>query len=320
MCACVPGKALVPPTPLSSPLRVLFPSPSDPSEEDASSVHTSDAGQIPDEGDIQVEITEVKQPERSGDAGCLWGQYQEEGSQGSQWEDPEVVVTWTFTNEVEIRTEECKTPSDGPEPREPSGTTPIYTSPPPPETDESSTVFSSDRQMSLTLRNFLGAGAHGTVLSADWAEGQRQVAVKVSHKLFISELDYTEPGLKNLKNELDVLKALKQSREYGELGSKFFPELFKSWQDAKNVYFAMDLYPWNLEDLRWANPNWDASTGDKILWAAEMVCFWFAFFLLPRLCIPADSWCSGSSSDANIASRHQASQRLHHVGQTHHHW
>ena len=267
-CACAPGIVVIPPSPLPSPLRPLSPSPSDPSREDTGSAYTSSADQIPDE-DVQVEITEVKQPSRNGDASYLWDQFQE----GSQWGDPETVITWSVTNEVEIRTEERDVIFNGPEPQEPSDTTPTYASPSPVETDEASTLFSSDGRMSLALRNFLGAGSHGTVVSADWAEGRRQVAVKVSHKLFISELDCTEPGLRNLKNELDVLKALKQSREYGELGSNFFPELFKSWQDSKNVYFAMDLYPWNLEDLRWADPNWDASTGDKLLWAAEMVCF-----------------------------------------------
>lgn len=247
-----------------------------------------------------MEITEVKQSERTGDASYLWGQLQEEGS---QWGDPETIATWTVNNEVEIRTEERRTSFDGPEP---SGTTPTSASPPSAESDEASTLFSSDGRMSLTLRNFLGAGSHGTVVSADWMEGQRQVAVKVSHKLFISELDYTEPGLRNLKKELDVLKALKRSREYGELGSNFFPELFKSWQDSKNVYFAMDLYPWNLEDLRWADSDWDATTGDKLLWAAEMVCSRFTFVPPPRSRVRTDSWRSGPPSNANPTSRHQA--------------
>jgi hypothetical protein len=256
-----------------------------------------------------VEITEVEHPSRAGDASYLWGQLQETGS---QWGDPEIVVTWTVMNEVEIRTDAF----DG---LEPSDTTPTYVSPPPAETDEATTLFSSDGRMSLTPRDSLGAGSYGTVVSADWVEGQRRVAVKVSHKLFISELDCTEPGLRNLKNELDVLKALKQSREYGELGSNFFPELFKSWQDAKNVYFVMELYPWNLEDLRWANPDWDASTGDKLLWAAEMVRFRFTFVPLSRSCVPADSWCSGPPPNADLTPRHKAGQRLRHVHQTPHH-
>ena len=280
-------------------------------------MHTSGVDQIPDEEGIRVEIAEVEQgvePKHPGNARSdvvarphyLWGQLQEEEI---QWGDPETTVTWTITNEVEIRAEE---------PQELFATT--TTPPPPAETEESSALLvSSDERMTLTVRNFLGAGAHGTVVSADWAEGCRQVAVKVSHKLFISELDYTEPGLKNLKNELDVLKALKLSREYGELGSNFFPELFKSWQDAKNVYFAMDVYPWNLEDLRWANSDWDASIGDKLLWTAEMVCFHFAFASLSCSPISADSRRSGPASNANFTPRHKAGQRFHHVHQTCHH-
>lgn len=134
--------------------------------------------------------------------------------------------------------------------------------------------------MTLALREFLGAGTYGKVVSADWTETRRQVAVKVSHKHFISELDHGESGLKTLRDELEVLKVLKQSREWGELGSNFFPELFKSWQDAKNVYFVMDMYMQNLEELRRADPKWDV--GDKILCAAEMVvtCFFLLCFFL----------------------------------------
>lgn len=235
-----------------------------------------------------MEITEVG-PNKVAHPCDPWDQIQER----SQWGDPEAIVTWAFTNDVEVQT---KTPS------------------PPAETEGTPTfLLSSDGRMTLALRSFLGAGSHGTVVSADWAEGYRQVAVKISHKLFISELDSTEPGLKNLKNELDVLKALKQSREYGELGSKFFPELFKSWQDGKNVYFVMDLYPWNLEDLRWVNSDWDATTGDKILWTAEMVRFHFAFVSLSCSPIPADSWCSGFAPHANPTPGYQAGKCLHHV-------
>ena len=201
------------------------------------------------------------EPDLAGDAEFdPWGQVQGEES---QWGSP--LVDSLITNGVEMRTGQ-------PDPSL------IFnglssTAPPPAETDEAPTIYSSDGRMSLTVRKFLGAGAHGTVLLADWEEGRREVAVKVSHKLFISELDCKEPGLRNLKNDLEVLKALKKGKEYKALGSKFFLELFKSWQDEKNVYFVMDMYPWNLDDLRWADPNWDASIGDKILWSAEMVCF-----------------------------------------------
>jgi len=286
------------PSPLSPSPRALS---STFSRGDASSTHTCNTGQIPDDGGIQVEITEVHQGAKlqlTGDAkpeDCEpWGQIQ-----GNQWGDPVTVATWNFTDGVEVQT---GTPS------------------PPAETEGTSTfLLSSDGRMTLALCNFLGAGSHGTVVSADWAESYRQVAVKISHKLFISELDSTEPGLRNLKNELDVLKALKQSREYGELGSNFFPELFKSWQDAKNVYFVMDLYPWNLEDLRWANPDWEATTGDKILWTAEMVCFHFAFAPLSYSSISVDSWCPGFASHADLTPRHKACQRIRHVHQAHHH-
>ena len=248
--------AVIPP-PLSSTVST-----SSGTDKDASSIHTSDPDQIPDEEDVRGDIPWVRrgvEPDRTeDDESDPWGRVQEEGD---RWGDPENLVL-LVANEVEIRTEQPETFSGL-----------SSTAPPPAETEDPPTISSSDGRMTLTIRNFLGAGAHGTVLSADWAEGPRQVAVKVSHKLFISELDCTEPGLRNLKQELDVLKALKRSREYNSLGSNFFPELFKSWQDEKNVYFAMDLYPWNLDDLRWADPNWDASVGDKILWTAEMVCF-----------------------------------------------
>jgi len=310
VCACAPGVAVVPSSPLPSAPRVLSPvlSVSSRGDEDTSPIHTPDVDQIPDEEGISVEITEVNQ-EPDGDAGSdksadprdPWGQTQ--GGWGL-WAGPES-KTWTVTDAVEIQTGGPKTPSPAPiskgsEPQEPPSTTPPLA-----ETEEASTfLYSSDERMTLTLRSFLGAGSHGTVVSADWAEGQRQVAVKVSHKLYISELDCAEPGLKNLKKELDVLKALKTSREYRELGSNFFPELFKSWQDTKNVYFVMDLYPWNLEDLRWADPDWDVTTGDKVLWAAEMVRFRLAFVPLPYSRIPADSRCPSPPSDADITPRH----------------
>jgi len=250
-CACVPGVAVIPP-PLSSTLSA-----SSGEDEDGSSIRTPDPDQIPDEEDVRGDVSGVRPGVKLDRAESdPWGQ-----EEGDQWGNLLV------TNEVGIQAVQ-----------------PQITSPNPPlaETEEAPTIFSSDGRMTLTIRKFLGAGAHGTVLAADWSEGLRQVAVKVSHKLFISELDCTEPGLRNLKNELDVLKALKRSREYGSLGSNFFPELFKSWQDEKNAYFVMDLYPWNLDDLRWADPSWDASVGDKILWTAEMVCFCFASILLSR--------------------------------------
>ena len=254
------------------------------------------------------------EPTNSGDAGSgkiarcrdLWGQVEEE----FQWGDPET-VSWTVQSSgcwVQTRKLEASSPTPafkGPEPHESS--TPLSSA----ETEESLPLASPDGWMYLTLRKFLGAGSHGTVVSADWAQGMRQVAVKVSHKLFISELDCTEPGLRNLKNELDVLKALKKAREHCQLGSNFFPELFKSWQDEKNVYFVMDLYPWNLEDLRWADPNWDATVGDKILWTAEMVCFHFPCvpfvlihprrFLAFRLSTVCES-CTGTSSQPTPSS------------------
>ena len=289
----------MPPSRVPSPLPPLSTSSSDPSREDSSSVHTSDADQIPDE-DIQVEIADLKHEadtEHAEYASNPWGQPQEEGC---RWLDHETFVTsWTVTNEIKIQTEGAQTSSpapafDGQEPQDPSTCVSPSTTP--------TLLASSDGRMTLTLQNFLGAGSHGTVVSADWTEGRRQVAIKISHKLFISELaESTEPGLKHLKNELDVLKALKQSREYHDLGSNFFPALFKSWQDDKNVYFVMDLYPWNLEELRWADADWDASAGDKVLWAAEMVCFEFAIVPLSCSCIPIDSRRSGTSPYADPA-------------------
>jgi hypothetical protein len=296
--ACIPGVAVVSPSRVSPPLPPLSTTSSDPSRDDSGSVHTSDADQIPDE-DIQVEIADLKQEAVTGHpeyASNPWGQPQEEGS---RWLDHETFVTsWTVTDEVKIQPEGPTTsfpdPAfDGQEPQDPPTCVSPSTTP--------TLLSSSDGRMNLILRSFLGAGAHGTVVSADWEEGCRQVAIKVSHKLFISELECTEPGLKHLKNELDVLKAVKQSREYHELGSNFFPELFKSWQDDKNVYFVMDLYPWNLEDLRWANADWDASANDKVLWAAEMVRFELAFFPLSCSCIPADSRRSGTPPSADPA-------------------
>lgn len=322
--ACAQDVAVIPPRPLSPPPRPLSPVPSDSprEDEDASPIHISDVGQIPDEEGVPVEITEVNrgvEPENPGNTKSdeaerprdQWGQVEEDGV---QWGDPEI-VTWTiesFGGWISSKKSEISpTPAfEGPEPQEPSDT---CTPPSSAETEEALTIYSPDGRMYLTLRNFLGAGSHGTVVSADWAEGSRQVAIKVSHKLFISELDCTDSGLRNLKNELDILKALKQSREYRQLGSNFFPELFKSWQDDKNVYFVMDLYPWNLEDLRWADPNWDATVGDKILWTAEMVCLHFLFLSLSCPPIPADPRCPGSPPHADIAPGHQATQHLHFV-------
>lgn len=295
-CVCESGVAVIP---LPPPGRVLSSTLSVSSKEDEEvrSVQTSDPDQIPDEEDIRWDVSRVK---RGVELDCA------EGTESDPWGQEEV-DQWgglLVTNEVETQT----------------GQPPISSpNPIPAETEEAPTIFSSDGRMTLTVRNFLGAGAHGTVLSADWTEGLRQVAVKVSHKLFISELDCTEPGLRNLKNELDVLKALKRSREYGSLGSNFFPELFKSWQDEKNVYFVMEMYPWNLDDLRWADPNWDASAGDKILWTAEMVRFRFSSIPLSRSHTPTDSRCSGSPPHADLTSRHQTGQRLRLVKQAHHH-
>jgi hypothetical protein len=211
-----------------------------------------------------------------------WGQTQEGES---QWKDIEAVFGWTELQGL--------------------SSSPATSAPSLDESDEASTsLSSSDGRMTLTLRTFLGAGSYGKVVSADWVEGLRQVAIKVSHKLFISELDCTEPGLRTLRNELEVLKALKQSREYHDLGSNFFPELFKSWQDAKNVYFVMDIYPWNLEQLRWADPSWDVTTGDKILWTAEMVCLHFVFVQFHRSQNSTDSWGSGTPPYADPAPRY----------------
>lgn len=288
----------MPPSRVSSPLPPLSTSSSDPSREDSGSVHTSEADQIPDE-DILVEITDLKQEADIGHAeypNNPWDQPQEE--EGQWWGHKTLVTSWTVTNEIKIQRGGSKTSSPAPAFNgQVSQDPPTCASP----STTPTLLSSSDERMTLTLRTFLGAGSHGTVVSADWEERGCQVAIKVSHKLFILGLECTEPGLKHLKNELDVLKALKQAREYHELGSNFFPELFKSWQDDKNVYFVMDLYPWNLQDLRWADANWDASETDKILWAAEMVCFELAFFFLSCSCIPTDSRCPGTSPYADHA-------------------
>ena len=291
-CVCVPDVTAVPQGHLPPPPRPRSPTPSNSPREDENtgSVHNEDAK--------SEEVVQLRD---------LWGRIDVEEC---QWGGPETGAQTAQSSEVEIQT--GQQPGEGSETQEPSSTTP-------PSAGEPLILSSSDGRMNLTLRNFLGAGSHGTVVSADWEEGYRQVAVKVSHKLFISELDCTEPGLRNLKNELDILKALKQSREARELGSNFFPELFKSWQDEKNVYFAMDLYPWNLEDLRWADPNWDATVGDKLLWTAEMVCFRLPSASLSYSPFPADPRCSGSPSHANLTPRHQASQHLHLVHQAHGH-
>lgn len=233
-----------------------------------------------------MEITQVKREtdhQHSGDARSdealhlhdSWGQT--EGNE-SGWEDSEDFVLQDL-----------------------SSIPPACTPPHPTEAEEVSTILqSSDQEMTLSLRDFLGAGTYGKVVSAHWREGCRSVAVKVSHKLFISELDCTEQGLRHLKNELDVLKALKQSREDRELGSNFFPDLYKSWQDVKNVYFVMEMYECSLEHLRWANLDWDATTGDKLLWAAEMVWLRDTFLSSSYSRNSADSWCSGSPPHANF--------------------
>lgn len=287
-CTCIPAMIGALPNPLSPPSWPLPPAatsnflgPND----NVSSIHSqASAG----EG-LQVEITQVNQ-EAAGDVGSddipqfhgSWGETQE-GESG--WGDSDVALLHDF-----------------------SSTPPASTPPHPGEAEQVPTILlSSDSRMTLTLRNFLGAGTYGKVVSADWREGCRSVAVKVSHKLFISENDYTEQGLRHLENELEVLKALKQSRERCEQGSNFFPELFKSWQDAKNVYFVMEMYMCNLEDLRWADPDWDATTGDKILWAAEMVRSHIAFVPPSRSRNLADSWPPSSPSDASFTPRHQTS-------------
>lgn len=251
--------AVVLPTPASPYRRQLSPIFSTSQKDDASSIHTSDEDQVPDKEGVQVEITQLKQ---------------ETDSQGvintKSNEDPRFCDWWGQTHENEGQWDSEVVLQACPEIK------PTCT--PPSEVEGApATLQSSDSKMTLTLCNFLGAGSYGKVVSADWEEGYRPVAVKVSHKLFISELDWTEQGLRHLKNELDILKALKLSRECCELGSNFFPELLKSWQDAKNVYFVMEKYMCNLEDLRWVDPNWDATPGDKMLWSAEMVCLPIAF-------------------------------------------
>ena len=301
-CVCIPAIAIASP----SPPRAPSPTPSTSSTNEASSTRVSNGGQIPDEAGRQVEITQVEEEadlrqigeSKFDEVTDPWGQTQEGES---QWKDIEAVFGWT----------ELQGLSSSPATSAPSLLD---------ESDEASTsLSSSDGRMTLTMRNFLGAGSYGKVVSADWVEGHRQVAIKVSHKLFISELDCAEPGLRTLRNELEVLKALKQSREYHDLGSNFFPELFKSWQDANNVYFVMDIYPWNLEQLRWADPSWDVTTGDKILWTAEMVCLHFVFGLSSRSQRPTDSWCSGTPPDEDPAPRHQTSEHLYHGQQAHNH-
>lgn len=198
-------------------------------------------------------------------------------------------------------------PGDASDPRAQLQDPPTYT-PPAAESEEVSIpLVSSDQRMNLILREFLGEGSFSNVVSADWEEGCRQVAVKVSHKIYISGQDCIESGLNSLKNELVILKRLRQSRDRHEPESNFFPELLKSWQDFNNVYFVTALYPWNLEQLREASPDWDASAEDKVLWAAEMVCLRFTFVPLSRSRVTVDSWRPGSPPIANLTSRHQAS-------------
>lgn len=254
-CSCTPTVAIVPPSPLPS-ARVLSPVPSTSPEGNTFPIHTSGTGQIPDEKGVPVEIVQVNQATDSQHTGYT--------TSGESSLDP-----WGRANGN--RWDEFNTGSWD-EPQDPPSTPPTSASPLSVENDDvSPTLQSSDFRMTLTLLNFLGAGSYGKVVSAKWVEGGHEVAVKVSHKLYISELDRTEPGLRSLKNELDVLKALKQAKDRGEMGSNFFPDLFKSWQDTKNVYFVMDIYPWNLDNLRWADPTWDVTDNDKILWAAELI-------------------------------------------------
>ena len=231
---------------------------------------------------MQVDITGVTQevePEYPGDANDPRAQLREE----------ETISSSTAADEQESQDPPTHTP-----PTAESEETPVL-------------MVSPDQQMNLTLRKFFGEGSFAKVVSGDWAEDGRQVAVKVSHKLCITERDSTESGLKNLKNELDILKALRRSRDLHQHGSNFFCELFKSWQDVRNVYFVMVLYPWNLDELRWATPDWDASADDKILLAAEMVCLQFTFVPLSRSRVTAGSRRPGSPPNANLTSRYQAS-------------
>lgn len=243
---CVPAvAALLPSSPSSPP-----PAPSTPND-DIGSIHTSDVDPEPGEKGIEVEITQVEQETESHDIGDI------KPSEGTDCLD-----SWFQAGEDDPRWD-----SDALELQVLS--TP--TSPQLVEPDER--LNSSDGRMSLILRGFLGAGSYGRVVSADWTEDyEHSVAVKISHKIYISELDFADQGLKRLKEELVILRALNESRENDNLGSKFFPELLKSWQDEKNVYFVMEKYQCNLLNLRGADPDWDASIGDKILWTAEMVC------------------------------------------------
>lgn len=213
-------------------------------------------GQVPGEEGVPVETTQLKEtksqkaedakPDETPYAGDWWGQTrEEENGWGSDLQElSSIPQTCSASHPAEAE----------------------------------KILLSSDRRMTLVLRDFLGAGSYGKVLSADWVEdGRRPIAVKVSHKLFISENDWADRGLNRLQDELAILKALKESRDYRELGSNFFPDSLKSWQDAKNVYFVMERYHCNLEELRFADPAWDAPVGDKLLWTAEMVCLHISF-------------------------------------------
>lgn len=211
-------------------------------------------GQVPDEEGVPVEITQLREETKPLQAG---DDKPDEAPHADDWWAPTQEKENGWGSEVGVLQELSSIP-------------PTCSTPDPAEDEK--LLLSTDGRMTLVLRNFLGAGSYGRVLSADWIEGgRRRVAVKVSHKPYISEQDWAERGLKNLQEELTILKALKEARRWSDLGSNFFPDLLKSWQDAKNVYFVMEKYHCNLEQLRYTDSKWDAPAGDKLLWAAEMV-------------------------------------------------
>lgn len=291
----MPTITVVPPAPPSPPR--LSPAPSTFPEDDVVSLGTSDAGQASDQEGIKVEIVQVEQetdPQQTGDMNEVTYFYDSWGQANESW-------SWgdSVGNDCLLQDFSSSPPASTP----PTQAVAEEVSPP---------LFSRDGRMILNLRNFLGAGTYGKVVSAEWADGCRSVAVKISNKLYISELDCTDQGLKYLKNELDVLKALKQSRERYEPGSNFFPELLKSWQDVKNVYFVMEMYACSLHDLRSTDLNWDPPAGDKLLWTAEMVRLRVCSVPSSCSCDSVDSWRPGPPSDADFAPRHQTWQHLHH--------
>lgn len=301
-CTRIPTITVIPPAPLSPPR--LSPAPSTFPEDDAVSLGTSDDCQAPGQEGIKVEIIRVEQesdPQFSGETNevtCFcdsWGQANESWG----WGD-------SVGNGCILQDFSSSPPASTP----PNQTGAEEVSPP---------LFSRDGRMVLSLRNFLGAGTYGKVLSAEWTDGCRSVAVKISNKLYISELDCTDQGLKYLKNELEVLKALKESRERRDPGSNFFPELLKSWQDVKNVYFVMEMYACSLHDLRSTDLNWDPPAGDKLLWAAEMVCLHLDFVPSPCSRNSVDTWRPSPPSDAGFTPGYQAWEHLHHGNQAHRH-